>query len=156
MNTITQKLRDHKFDFKNYAIAAAMLIVLCGLAVTGRAKISGDQEQEAKKAAKHEIALVSPAEFQPIRADIVSKKPSKFTIDVENLANIGADDDAPVFAVYTQSSLPDQCGDFRSLELNYKKPSEYTREFDLSQHEQVLEAIDAYGCVVMKNIPPKG
>lgn len=141
---------------KSYTIAFVMLMVLCGLAATGRAKISGDQDREAQKAASQEITLVSPTEFQPIRADIISDKPSKFTIDVENLANIGADDDAPVFAVYTQSTLPDQCGDFREVELQYKKPSKYKREFDLSDHKDILAAIDSYGCIVMKNTPPKG
>ena len=141
---------------KSYTIAFVMLMVLCGLAATGRAKISDNHERESEKAISKNIALVSPEEFQPIRADIVNSKPSKFTIDVENLANIGADDNAPVFAVYTQSTLPDQCGDFRALELNYKKPEKYKRVFDLTRYKEVLDAIDSYGCVVMRNIPPKG
>lgn len=145
-----------KINIKNYGIAFAMLVVLCGLAAAGRAKISGEMDRETKKAASKEIVLVSPEQFQPIRADIVSNTPSKFTIDVEHLANIGADDNAPVFAVYTKSDLPAQCGDFRGLELNYKKPEKYKRVFDLSRHQDVLDAIDSYGCVVMRNIPPKG
>ncbi len=142
-------------ELKKYLIAVVMLVVLCGLAITGRAKIS-DRKETDKKPGGAEIALVSPEEFQPIRADIVNDNPSKFTIDVENLANISADDDAPVFAVYVDSTMPDQCGDFRKLQLNYKKPSKYERQFNLSDHKEVLDAINHYGCVVMRNIPPNG
>lgn len=145
-----------KIDIKDYGIAFAMLLVLCGLAAAGRAKISGDHERAEASAASSNISLISPEQFQPIRADIVNDSPSEFTIDVEHLANIGADDNAPVFAVYTKSDLPAQCGDFRDLELNYQKPSKYTRAFDLRRHKVVLEAINSYGCVVMRNIPPKG
>lgn len=142
---------------KSYAIALVMLIVLCGLAATGRAKIMGKEDGGGKDADRHaNYALISPEEFQPIRADIVDDTPAKFTIDVKNLANISADDEAPVFAVYTESSLPGQCGDFRDLSLAYKKPSKYEREFDLSTHEDVLKAIDAYGCIVLRNMPSNG
>lgn len=143
-------------DVKSYTIAFVMLMVLCGLAATGRAKISDNNERDSEKAVSQNISLISPEEFQPIRADILNDSPSRFTIDVENLANISADEEAPVFAVYTQSSLPSQCGDFRELELTYTKPSKYKRQFDLSEHKDVLEAIDSYGCVVMRNIPPRG
>jgi hypothetical protein len=156
MNTVSRKLSTHSFDPKNYLIVVAMLLVLCGLAAAGRAKINDNTARETNKAAKHDIALVAPSEFQPIRADILNDSPSHFTIDVENLANIGADEEAPVFAVYTQSNLPDKCGDFRDLELSYSKPSKYKRSFDLSAHKDVLDAINAYGCIVMRNIPPKG
>lgn len=156
MNTKTQTAPAHRFDPKNYLIAVAMLLVLCGLAVAGRAKINDNTARESEKAAAKDIALISPEEFEPIRAEILNDSPKKFTIDVENLANLGADDEAPVFAVYTQSSMPAQCGDFRELELNYKKPEKYKRRFDLSDHPDVLEAINSYGCIVMRNIPPKG
>jgi hypothetical protein len=145
-----------KLDIKDYAIAFAMLLVLCGLATAGRMKISGSSDRNHDAKTSGDFALVAPDEFEPIRADITSDNPSKFTIDVENLANISADDDAPVFAVYVDSSLPDQCGDFRELKLDYKKPSKYERQFDLSQHEEVLNAIHSYGCVVMRNVPSKG
>lgn len=156
MNSATQTSPARSFDPKNYLIVIAMLLVLCGLAAAGRAKINDNTARETEKAARHDIALVAPSDFQPIRADILNDSPSHFTIDVENLANIGVDEEAPVFAVYTQSSLPAQCGDFRELELNYSKPSKYKRSFDLSGHKDVLDAINAYGCIVMRNIPPKG
>lgn len=139
-------------DLKDYGIAFAMLLVLCGLALTGRMKIS-DQLTSKAQAATGDITLISPYEndFQPIRADITNKSPSRFTIDVENFANIGADEEAPVFAIYTDSYLPDECGDFRELTLDYRKPSKYERQFNLSRHKDVLEAIDVYGCVVIGN-----
>ena len=141
-----------KIDIKDYGIAFAMLSVLCGLAITGRVKIA-DQLASKAEAATAEIILVSPYDsaFQPIRADIVNHTPYRFTIDVENFANIGADEEAPVFAIYTDNYLPDECGDFRALELDYRKPSKYERQFDLSRHRDVLEAIDVYGCVIINN-----
>ncbi|PZQ47839.1 MAG: hypothetical protein DI551_02425 [Micavibrio aeruginosavorus] len=144
---------------KKYASAIVLLIVLCGLAATGRAKIMGNNEDahrsgEDKKAAS--VQTVSPEKFQPIKAEVLDKTPSHYTIDVKKLANMSADDDAPVFAVYVTSDVPAKCGDFRKLELSYKKPEEYKRQFDLSEHPDVLKAIDNYGCVVMKNIPAKG
>lgn len=146
-----------KIDLKDYGIAVAMLIVLCGLAVTGRMKIA-DQLAGKAEAATQDITLISPYEyeFQPIRADIVNDSPSRFTIDVENFANIGADEEAPVFAIYTDSYMPDECGDFRDLELDYRKPSKYERQFNLSRHKDVLEAIDVYGCVVIGNNSASG
>lgn len=139
-------------DLKDYSIAFAMLFVLCSLAMAGRMKIA-DQLSIKAEAATGDISLISPYEheFQPIRADIVNKTPSRFTIDVENFANIGADEEAHVFALYTESYMPDECGDFRSLELDYKKPSKYERQFNLSQHREVLEAIEIYGCVIVSN-----
>jgi hypothetical protein len=141
-----------QIDLKNYAIAFAMLVVLCGLALTGRMKIA-DQLTGKQEDSKADITLVSPYEhdFQPIRADITNDSASRFTIDVENFANIGVDEDAAVFAVYTDSYLPDDCGDFRGLKLDYKKPSKYERQFNLSRHKDVLEAIETYGCVVITN-----
>ena len=141
-----------KIDIRDYGIAIAMLVVLCGLAVTGRMKIA-DQLSSKAEAATTELSLISPYDydFQPIRADIVNDSPSRFTIDVENFANIGVDEDAPVFAVYTDSYMPDECGDFRELDLDYRKPSKYERQFNLSRHKNVLEAIDIYGCVVISN-----
>lgn len=131
-----------------YLSAIVMLVVLCGLAVTGRAKIAEKQIDLPG------IVAVPPAEFQAIRASVVNKNPANYTIDVRKLANIGADEDAPYFAVYLTNTLPPKCGDFRTLDLNYSKPAKYKRAFDLSAHPEVLKAIRAYGCVVMRNIPP--
>lgn len=135
---------------KRYFSAFAMLIVLCSLAVSGRAKIM------EKDIDVPNIPAVDPHEFEPIRASIINPDPAKFTIDVRKFANIGVNEDAPVFAVYTSNSIPSKCGDYRNLELPYKKPSKYKRVFDLSDHPDILEAIDKYGCVAMRNIPPGG
>lgn len=139
---------------KRFAIATVMLTTLCGLAVTGRAMVSDHDGHRTKPTPHGKYGLVSPQGFQPIRAEILSDSPSHFTIDVKKLANLGANEDAPVFAVYTKSTVPDMCGDFRKLSISYKKPSKYQRVFDLSRHEDVLEAINTHGCVVMRNIPP--
>ena len=102
------------------------------------------------------IATVSPREHQTIKASVISKNPSAYKINVKKMANMGVNEEAPTFAVYITSSVPSRCGDFRKLELPYKKPTKYEREFNLSEHEEVLQALDRYGCVVMRNIPPAG
>ena len=101
-----------------------------------------------------DIPTASPSGFQPIKASVISETPSAFTINVKFMANTFADTDAPIFAVYT-GSKPDLCGDFRNTELSYKKPSKYERQFDLSKHPDILQAIETYACVIIPNIPAK-
>ena len=110
--------------------------------------------KDSKGKAGSRIATVSPKAHEAIKATVVNDSPGSFTIDVEKLANLGADQEAPTFAIYLTDSLPKTCGDFRELELPYKKPEKYIRKFDLSDHKDVLAAIDKFGCVVMKNVPP--
>lgn len=141
---------------KGLMIAAIMLSVLCGLAVTARAMIDKHDGHRTKHIASSDQKLVSPMDFQPIRAEVLSDNPHHYTIDVKKIANLGVNEDAPVFAVYTESRIPTKCADFRNLEISYKKPSKYQRVFDLSHHQDVLKAIQSYGCIVMRNIPSKG
>lgn len=108
------------------------------------------------KNADSQPATVSPREHEPVRASVINPDPATYTIDVKTLANMGVDEDAPTFAVYVTRRLPQTCGDFRKLELPYVKPDKYKRQFDLSRHQDVIRAIDEYGCVVMRNIPSKG
>ncbi len=101
-----------------------------------------------------DIPATSPRGHQPIKASVINPNPAEYTIDVKKFANMAADDEAPTFAVYVTGKLPATCGDFRALDLNYQKPSKYERVFNLNKHPDVLKAIDEYGCVVMRNIPP--
>ena len=101
------------------------------------------------------IKTTSPQGHQAIKADIIDPTPSNLTINVKKLANINVNEEAPTFAVYTTPTKPRQCGDFSNLEIHYEKPTKYTRVFNLSKHRDVLKAINSYGCVVIKNIPPK-
>ena len=135
----------NKDGFQNYLIAAVMLVSLCMLAVAGRAKIV------EKDVDLPSVSAVSPDEFEAVRASIIDKEPSRYTIDVRKFANVGVDEDAEFYALYTQQNLPGQCGDFRNLELPYSKPDKYKRVFNLSDHDDVLKAIDAYGCIVVRN-----
>jgi hypothetical protein len=102
-----------------------------------------------------DIATTSPDGHQAIKAKIIDANPAQYTINVRTLANFGANENAPTFAVYTSARPPAQCGDFSNLEITYQKPTKYTRVFNLTRHRDVLKAINAYGCVVIKNIPPK-
>lgn len=97
---------------------------------------------------------ISPEGHQLIKASVINDDPKAYKINVRKMANLNADENAETFAVYITSSAPDTCADFRKLKLPYKKPSKYEREFNLRKHPQVLKALDEYGCVVMRNIPP--
>lgn len=132
-----------------YASAFIMLVVLCSLAVSGRAMI-------VEKDDIPDLPSVSPEGFEPLRASIVDRNPARFTIDVRKFANIGVDEDAANFALYTKNTLPAKCGDFRDVELSYWKPSKYRRIFDLSGEEKLMRAIDGYGCVILRNRPSAG
>ncbi len=88
---------------------------------------------------------------QPIKAEIIDSNPSHFTIDVEKFANRGANDKAPTFAVYISENPPRTCADFSNMNLGYTKPERYKRKFDLSDHTEILKALDKYKCIVVKN-----
>lgn len=131
-------------NMKKYLSAIIMLVLLCGLAGAGRAKISGIETDIG-------IPTISPMGHEPLRAAVVNHKISRFTIDVQQFANIGVSEDAQTFAMYTRSTLPSSCGDFSARDVPYWSPSKYTRTFDLRGHPDVLKALDAYGCIILKN-----
>lgn len=96
---------------------------------------------------------------QPIKAQVTNPAPENFEINLKKAANLGADQKAPTFAMYTTGSVPDRCGDFRNETISYKKPDKYHRVFNLSDKPEVLAALDEYGCVIIKNkpsLPPSG
>ena len=132
-----------------YVSAIILLVVSCGLAVTGRAMLAEPRDIPG-------IVSISPQTHQAIRASIIDSTPSHYTIDVRKFANIGANEEAPTFALYVTNSLPSKCGDFRDREISYWKPSKYKRTFNLQEHDDVLQAINAYGCVVITNTPLHG
>lgn len=101
------------------------------------------------------VALITPKGHQAIKANVIDFDPATFTINVKKLANIGANEMAPTFAVYTSTRLPKQCADYRHLNVDYKKPSKYKRVFNLSDNRDVIDALRSYGCVVVKNKPPR-
>lgn len=129
---------------KKYGSAVIMLVVLCGLAGAGRAKIAGHQADIG-------VPTISPAGHEPLRADIINSKLSSFTLDIQQFANIGVSEDAPTYAVYTNGSLPATCGDFSEADITYWQPSKYRRSFDLRGHDDVVKALDEYGCIIVKS-----
>lgn len=131
-------------EMKRYASAIIMLVVLCGLAVSGRAMIAVDDDIPG-------IPSIPPAGYEGLRASIISSNPGSFTLDIRKFANIGVDETAPNFAVYIRSSLPAKCGDFRALDAPHWSPSKYRKSFDLRGREDVIKALTAYGCVVLPN-----
>lgn len=126
-----------------------MLVVLCGLAVTARAMIAPHEDLPG-------LPSMSAAGNQALRASIVSEDPAHFTLDIRKFANIGVNQEAPTFAIYTANSLPAKCADLRGEDLPYWKPSKYKRAFDLRGHDDVRKAIDGYGCIVIRNQPVTG
>lgn len=96
---------------------------------------------------------ISPEGHEAVKANIINSDPKTFTINVKKFANMSVNEEAPTFAVYTKGSLPSQCGDFSKMAIQYTKPEKYHRQFDLSKNTEVLDAINQYGCVVIRNIP---
>jgi hypothetical protein len=136
-------------DMKRYLSAIVMLVVLCSLAISGRAMI-------AEKDDIPDLPTISPAGHEAIRASVINANPASYTIDVRKFANIGANEEAPTFALYLGSTLPGKCGDFRDLDLPYWKPAKYKRTFNLEGHEKFMRAIKEYKCVVVRNTPSAG
>lgn len=99
----------------------------------------------------NDIQAISPDGHEGIKADVVDSTPSNYTINVKSLSNLGVDQEAPTFAVYTSGSKPDTCGDFTKTDLTYTKPEKYLRRFDLSNNQDILSAIETYNCVVIPN-----
>ncbi len=129
---------------KKYGSALIMLVVLCGLAGAGRAKISANHADIG-------IPTASPAGHEPLRADIVNKRLSNFTLDIQQFANISANENAETYAVYTNGTLPATCGDFTGKDITYWQPSKYKRSFDLRGHRDVVQAFEEYGCIIVKS-----
>lgn len=134
---------------KKYLSAIIMLVVLCGLAGAGRAKISNNEQDLG-------IQTASPVGHEPLRADIVNTKLSNFTLDIQQFANIGTSEEAQTYAVYTKGTLPGTCGDFSQAELTYWEPSKYKRSFDLRGHKDVVKALDKYGCIIVRSNQSRG
>lgn len=136
-------------ELKRYFSAIVMFVVLCSLAVSGRAMI-------AEKDDIPDIPSISPEGYEAIRADVLNPAPANFTIDLRKFANIGVDENAPVFAIYTGSSLPTKCGDFRDMDIPTWNPAKYKRAFNLTGKEKVVRAFEGYGCVVLRHSPSEG
>lgn len=99
------------------------------------------------------IPTTPTANHQPIKAKVVDSTPAHFTVNLKTLANLGVNEEAKTFAIYTSAKAPASCGDFSTIDLDYQKPDKYTRVFDLSKQPGVLEALNQYQCVVIPNKP---
>jgi hypothetical protein len=128
----------------SYLSAFVMLIVLCSLAVSGRAMIAVRDDIPG-------LPSIPVDGHETVRASVTNPTPHRFTIDVRKFANIGVNENAPTFALYLTRSIPRKCGDFRELEIDVWAPSKYKRILNLEPHEGVIRAINGYGCVVMRN-----
>jgi hypothetical protein len=129
---------------KKYMAAIVMFVMLCGLAVTGRARVMDQPEVFG-------VETISPVGHQPLRASVVNKRLSRYTLDIKNFANIIFNEDAPTYAIYVESTLPSQCGDFSQVYVDYTKPGEHIRRFNFSNHPEIAESLKTYGCVILKN-----
>jgi hypothetical protein len=124
-------------------------IFIAAIMATGVAAFDAEAQTSNTK-----IQTTSPNRHEPIKARILNPDPKNFTIDVEFWANRNANENAPTFAIYTGGNPPKLCADFTNLNIPATK-SGNTRTFDLSRRKPVLEAIENYGCVAVKNIPAK-
>lgn len=122
--------------------------LVLGMAVIGLMSAPVMAETTGEK-----IALASPKGHQAIKAKVVDDTPANYTIDVHSFSNLGVNEEAPTFAVYTASRLPDKCGDFSDTPLSYEKPEKYKRVFDISENPEIITAINEYKCVIVPNKP---
>ncbi len=143
-----------KHKIKNFFIITFIIVMGCTVAAFAATRMMNGQEAGSNGKDDGKISTISPSGHQAIKASVLDTNPSAYKINVKKIANMNVNEEAPTFAVYIKGSLPGRCGDFRKLELPYKKPTKYEREFNLSQHKEVLDALNRYGCVVMRNIPP--
>jgi len=99
---------------------------------------------------------LSPSEgHEAVNAQVLDATPAHFTINLKKLANLGVDQKASTFALYTTSRVPQQCGDFSKVDIDYLKPEKYERVFDLSQKPEVLKALNEHACVIIPNKPKR-
>ena len=131
-------------ELKKFISAFVVLIFLCGLAAVGRI-------ENAPKPDVPGMLAASPAGIQPLHASILKPAPASFTLNTRKFSNIGMNDKAPELAIFTTASLPRKCGDFRDLDLHASEPVKYERRYDLKGHEDVIEALTAYGCILVRN-----
>ncbi|MCE7887658.1 MAG: hypothetical protein DYH13_09195 [Alphaproteobacteria bacterium PRO2] len=121
------------------------LLLLCIICVPTVYVLARVQKSPAKS------SQTSSASHEAVKAEIINSDPAHFTIDVHTMANLGVNEEAPTFALYTSENPPANCPDFSNLDLPYKKPEEHKRQFDLSEHEDVLKALEKHHCVVVRN-----
>ncbi len=124
----------------------AALFYLCFFLIVGLLPSSAN-------AGANSIKEIPTRKFEQVKANVVDNDPGNFTIDVYSLANLFVNQEAPDFAVYLTTSAPKLCADFRNTKLAYTKPEKYYRQFDLSNHQDIQDALEKYRCVVIKNIP---
>lgn len=150
MNAETFKDKDLR---KNLIIICTCAAIMIGGGLAARALKPLEPSESKEKLA--DVKSTPIDKHEAIKAEIIDSDPAHYVIDVEQLANLGVDDNAKTFAVYVTKDKPETCGDFTGVKLPYQKPEEYKRRFDLSEHMDVIQAIEHYGCVAMKNIPPE-
>ena len=118
---------------------------LCALALLSGPALAGPN-----------IPTTVPEGHEPIKAKVENTDPAHYTINVRQLANTNADEEAETFALYTRQRLPQTCGDFSNTKITYQKPAKYKRIFNLTDKPEILAAIKQYGCVVIPNVPAEG
>ena len=97
---------------------------------------------------------LSPSKgHEPVNAQVLDATPAHFTINLKKMANLGVNQKADTFALYTTAQVPSQCGDFSKTDIDYQKPEKYKRVFDLSQKPEVLSALNEHACVIIPNKP---
>lgn len=99
------------------------------------------------------VRTIESRGHQPVKVEVQNEDPKNFTINLGKMANLGVNKKAPTYVMYTTSTLPNQCGDFRGQDIDYRKPDRFHRIFDLSKKPEVIQALKDYGCVVIPNKP---
>lgn len=99
----------------------------------------------------HNGHLVPTSNFESVRARVIDDTPSRFTVDLGFIRNLGVDRSAPYIALYDQSSKPSMCADFRHITMRGQKLPGNKRRYNLSGQPDLLQAMHEHRCVVVPN-----
>jgi hypothetical protein len=135
-------------NLKNVMVSGIALLILCSLAVAGRARVSNAEKLKVDIAG---VTKISPAGHQPLRADIINGRASRFTVDTDNLANILFSDTSPTYVMFVQSTLPSECADFTNINVDYVATSKTRRRYNFEANPEIAQSIKTIGCAVLKN-----
>lgn len=105
----------------------------------------------ASEGIAHGGHLVPTHNFESVRARVIDDTPSRFTVDLGFIRNLGVDRGAPYIALYDQSSKPSMCADFRHITMRGQNIGGNKRRYNLSGQPELLQAMRDHRCVVVPN-----
>ena len=98
--------------------------------------------------------LVPTSNFEKVRVEVIDPTPSRFTINMGFLRNMGVDRTASNMALFEGSRPPSLCADFRHLNIRGERLSLTKRQYNLSGQQELITAMEQHRCIVVPNNDP--